>query len=194
MASFKYLEATLCKNGTCSAEIWIRIASAMAAMARQNRNWRCNTISFASKFKPYKFLVTSILLYAMKHGPCLLTLKKERIQTFETKCIRKLLRISYLEHKTNDWVRSKISLIMGPQEPLLATVKRQKLAWLVWSHHTPQQLLQNHPSGHLGLGRWVMPRSAEEMLDGQHRIVDIPARARTAHNGPLQKRVNEDLC
>ena len=35
--SFKYLEATLCKDGTCSAESHIRIALAMAAMARLNR-------------------------------------------------------------------------------------------------------------------------------------------------------------
>ncbi len=58
----------------------------------------------------------------------MLTLRK-RIQAFETKCLRKLLRISYLEHKTNDWVRSKINFLVGPQEPLLATVKRRKLAW-----------------------------------------------------------------
>ena len=37
--------------------------------------------------------------------------------------------ISYLEHKTNDWVWSKINFLVGPQEPLLTTVKRQKLAW-----------------------------------------------------------------
>ena len=45
--------------------------------------------------------------------------------------MRKLLRISYLEHKTNDWVRSKIDFLVGPQESLLATVKRRKLAWFV---------------------------------------------------------------
>ena len=59
VTSFKNLGATLCKDGTCSAEIRIRIA---AAMARLNRIWRCNTISFASKFKLYKSLVTSIHL------------------------------------------------------------------------------------------------------------------------------------
>ena len=37
--SFKYLGATLCKDGTCSAEIHIRIASAMAAVATLNRIW-----------------------------------------------------------------------------------------------------------------------------------------------------------
>ena len=58
VTSFKYLGATLCKDGTCSAEIRVRIASAMAAMARLNMICRRNTISFTSKFKLYKSLVT----------------------------------------------------------------------------------------------------------------------------------------
>ena len=66
----------------------------------------------------------------VKHGPCLLTgEKKKKIQPFEIRCPRKLLRISYMEHKTNVWVRSKINFLVGPQEPLLASVKRRKLAW-----------------------------------------------------------------
>ena len=44
---------------------------------------------------------------AVKYGPCLLALQKKRIKFFETKCMRKLLRISYLEHKTSDWVRAR---------------------------------------------------------------------------------------
>ena len=32
------------------------------------------------------------------------------------------------------------------------------------------------------------------MLDGQHQRVDIPAHARTAHKGLMQKRLEEDLC
>ena len=75
---------------------------------------------------------------AVKHGPCLLTLQK-RIQAFETKCTRKVLYISYLEHKTNDWVRSKINSRVGPQEPLLTTVKTRKLAW--FGHVTRQDSL-----------------------------------------------------
>ena len=34
VTNFKYLRATLCKDGTCSPQIRIGIASAMAAMAR----------------------------------------------------------------------------------------------------------------------------------------------------------------
>ena len=71
---------------------------------------------------------------AVKHGPCLLTLKKQKNKTiqlsaFGTKCMGKLLRISYLEHKTNGWARSKINFLVGPQEPLPATGKRRKHAW-----------------------------------------------------------------
>ena len=37
VTSFKYPGATLCKDSTCSAEVWIWTASAMAAMARLSR-------------------------------------------------------------------------------------------------------------------------------------------------------------
>ena len=59
-------------------------------------------------------------------------------------------------------------------------------ACMVQTCHTPRQPLQNHPSAHLG--GWAPPWSAEEMLDGQHQRVDIHARARTTHNGLLQKK------
>ena len=63
---------------------------------------------------------------------------------------------------------------------------------MVRAFHTQRQPLQNHPSGYLG--GWATPCSAEEMLDGQHQRVDIPAYARTAHTGLLQERLEEDLC
>ena len=56
----------------------------------------------------------------------------------------------------------------------------------------PQQSLQNHFSGHRG--GWATSWLVEEMMDGQHQRVDIPAHARTAHKGLLLKRLEEDLC
>ena len=125
---------------------------------------------------------------AVKHGPCLLT-EKKRIQAFETKCTRKLLRVSYLEHKTNDWLRSKIIFLVGPLEPLLAIVTRQKLAW--FGHVTRHDSLSKTVSGYLG--EWATLCSAEEMLDRQHRKADVPAHARTSHKGLLHNGLEEDL-
>ena len=81
--SFKYLGAILHKDGTCSAEVSIRIDSAMAAMARLNRLWWCNTISSAPNFKLYKSVVTSFLLYEYDCETwTLLTDSEKRIQAF----------------------------------------------------------------------------------------------------------------
>ena len=60
---FKHLKATSYKDGISTAEILITIASAIAAMAILNRIWQYNTISFASRFRLYKSLVTLSLIH-----------------------------------------------------------------------------------------------------------------------------------
>ena len=134
VSSFKYLGTTLTKDGTCKTEIHIWIATATAAMARLTRVWKSN-ISFQTKFKLYKSLVISILLYGCETWT-LLAETERRIQAFENKCLRKLLHISYWEHKTNEYVWNKAKCLLGQQEPLRSTVKWQKLAWFGPCHMT----------------------------------------------------------
>ena len=45
------------------------------------------------------------------------------------RCYRKILRISYNDHVTNEEVRAKIQQAIGPHEDLLTIVKRRKLQW-----------------------------------------------------------------
>ena len=52
----------------------------------------------------------------------------EKDPGLQNKVPEKFLLVSHLEHKTSDWLRSKINSCV-PLEPLLAPVKRQKLAW-----------------------------------------------------------------
>ena len=112
---------------------------------------------------------------AVRRGPCLLTEKK--IQAFKTKCPRKHSHIYYLQHKTNKWVWSKISFLVGPQESLLATFKRRKLVQFVriicWSSLFKTFLEEG--------GDGLTSGSAEEMLDGQHWKMAIPVHARIAY-------------
>ena len=127
VSTFKYLGATLSKDGTCAAEIRIRIATATAAMVRLGRIWK-SKISFHTKYRLYRSLVLSILLYGCEAWTLMAETEK-RIQAFEMKCLRRLLHISYKEHKTNEYVRKTVCSLVGPQEPLLATVKRRKMIW-----------------------------------------------------------------
>ena len=90
VTNLKYLGATLWRVVTCTAEICIRAASAMAAMTRPNRIWRCNTISFISRFKLFECLVTATLLYCcdtwtLLDDPKKKKKKKRRIHAFEIK-------------------------------------------------------------------------------------------------------------
>lgn len=64
----------------------------------------------------------------MLYGEMLTELERQ-IQAFKTKRFRKVLRISYGEHKTNEVIRYAVSTLVGPQEPLLTTIKRWKLTW-----------------------------------------------------------------
>ena len=191
VTSFRYLGATLCKDAICSTEVRIRIASAMAAMARLNRIWLCNTISFASKCELYESLVSSILLYGCETWT-LLADSEKRIQAFETKCLRKLLRIFYLEHKINDWVRSKINLLVDPQESFLATVNRLKLAWF-WHVTRHDSLSKTILRGTLEGGR-RRGRQRKCWMDNIKEWTSLHMPELLTIKGLLQDRLGEDLC
>ena len=160
--SSKYLSVTLRKDGTCSTEVLIRISQAMAAVARLSRIWLCNIISFASKFKLYKSLVISTFLCGCK----ILTLlsdfekKKKKNPDFPNQIPEKTSSISYLEHKTKDWVWNKINFLVGPQESLLAIVKIRKLAWFEhvtyhgWMAHSSQTRSIGKAGGKFLHARW----------------------------------------
>ena len=69
--------------------------------------------------------------------------------------MRKLLQISYTEHRTNE-VWDSVALRVGIQEPLLTTVKRRKMAWYGHTvrHNTlSKTILQGTVEGSRGRGR-----------------------------------------
>ena len=73
-------------------------------------------------------LVTSIFQYACESWTLIAELQK-RIQATEMRCYRKILRISYKDHVTNEEVLVKIQQAIGPHEDILTIVKRRKLQW-----------------------------------------------------------------
>ena len=153
--AFKYLGSTLTKDGRSTVEIKTRLGIATSAMARLARIWRSGDISFHTKMKLLKALVLSILLYGCESWTMTAETTR-RIQTFETKCYRRLLGISWSDRKTNEFVLAKVAELAGPQEPLLATVKRRKLTWFghVTRHNNlPKTVLQGTLEGGRKRGR-----------------------------------------
>ena len=153
--AFKYLGATLTKDGRSTTEIKIRIAMAISSMTKLTTIWRNREISFPTKLKLYKALIQTILLYGSESWTLTAETTK-RIQSFEMKCYRKLLGISWREHKTNEFVKSQITLLAGPQEPLLTIIKKKKLSWFghVTRHNTlPKTVLQGTLEGGRKRGR-----------------------------------------
>ena len=73
-------------------------------------------------------LVTAIFLYACESWTLTAELQR-RIQAIEMRCYRKIIRISYKDHVTNEEVRAKIQQAAGSHEDLLTIVKRRKLQW-----------------------------------------------------------------
>ena len=146
-------------------------------MIKQNDWNKTVTVNYSQSFFCCdKKLVTTDLSpssssMAVKHGPCLLTEKKD------------------------PGFGNKVHEETSPHLLLTATSSgncQETETCVVQACHTPRQPLQNYSPGHLG--GLAMSWSVEEMLDGRHQRVDIPARARTAHKGLLLKRLEEGLC
>ena len=125
--SFKYLGAIVSDEGS-KPEILARIAQATAALSKLKTIWKDRTISTTSKICLMRSLVASIFLYACESWTLSADLEK-RIRAMEMRCFRRLLRISYKDHITNEEVKVRIRQEIGPYKELLNTVKERKLRW-----------------------------------------------------------------
>ena len=127
VTSFKYLGSVITDEGS-KPELLCRIAQGTAALTRLKPIWTDKSISLSSKIRLMCSLVTSIFLYACESWTLTAELQR-RIQAMEMRCYRKILRISYKDHVTNEEVHAKIQKAIGPHEDLLTIVKRRKLQW-----------------------------------------------------------------
>ena len=106
VTSFKYLGAVVSDDGS-KPEVLSRIAQATTALTKLKPIWRDINISLGSKVKLMWSLVISLFLYACESWTLTAELEK-RTQAFEMRCYRRLLKISYKDHVTNEEVCRKI--------------------------------------------------------------------------------------
>ena len=68
----------------------------------------------------------------VNHGTLTAELKR-RIQAMEMRCYRKILRISYKDHVTNEEVRAQIQQAIGPHADRLPDHRKETQKAVVWS-------------------------------------------------------------
>ena len=122
VSQYTYLGAEIHENAESEKDIRKRLAMARTTLQSMTHIWKDRGISKTTKLRLLKALIWSIALYGCEGW----TIKKadaRRIEAFELWCHRRLLRISYKEHRTNEWVLNK----MGVERMLMPEVIKRKL-------------------------------------------------------------------
>ena len=121
-------------------------------------------------------LVTSIFLYACESWTLTAKLQR-RIQAMEMRCYRKILRISYKDHVTNEEVRAKIQQAIRPM----------KTTWPLFIRSG-----QNHLARHIKMGKKT--RQTEEDVGRQHQGMDRSGVRQVPDRSCEQVKLEETGC
>jgi hypothetical protein len=124
--NFCYLGSHISSDGRSTTEIRSRIAKAQAAFSNLNSVlWRDKDIALATKLKVYFAAIRPILLYA-----CETWIQKaddiRRLQSFEFRCWRFLLGVTFRDRTSNRTIEQRIS----PPSLCREEVLRRRLTYL----------------------------------------------------------------
>ena len=125
---FKYLGSIITKSNDSETEIKARLSISTSILARQERVWNSKVLSLKAKSLLYKAIILSTLLYGCETWTLNPDIER-KLQAFENKFYRKILRVSYTEHRTTTSIWSEIDRIAGKQERLVGTIIKRKLTY-----------------------------------------------------------------
>ena len=122
---FRYLGSVKAANGTCSKDISTRIGMAKQRMVQLLNVWKDRSIPIQLKVKILECLVWPVMLYGCETW----TTKKaeeNKIEAAEMWFYRRLMRISWTEHRTNASILEEL----GRDRMLLTIVNQRRLRYI----------------------------------------------------------------
>jgi len=122
---FPYLGALISDDATCSADIRQRIALGNAVLAGLKSLWRSHALSLSTKLKLCKTLAWPVTTYGCESWTLRQT-EIKKLEAYEMKMIRKVLRIPRTAQRTNESVLQEA----GYHRQFLGTIKQRKLKYL----------------------------------------------------------------
>ena len=121
---FKYLGSIITREGTCCMEIKSRIAQGKVAFERERR-----TLTGKLKMELKKRFVKSFIWSVALYGSETWTIKakdKKHLEAFEMWVWRRMLKISWRDHKTNE----DVLRMVGEERALIKTIRRRQKNWM----------------------------------------------------------------
>ena len=119
VTQFTYLGSCIDHNGELKKEIQTRIAKAATAFRALEKIWTSKILSTKTKLRIFNSNIISILIYACECWKVTREIEN-RLNSFENKCLRKILQIKWNEFKTSQEVRETSG------QPLISDVIRRR--------------------------------------------------------------------
>ena len=122
--SFTYLGANVTQDGGGTVDIRKRIAMASAQFKRTSNIWQASDISKKVKVSLFKSMVMSVLLYGSETWK-LTKGEEKKLDSFQNKCLRRILKIRWQQHITNVAVLEAAGIDRVSEE-----VRRKRWSWI----------------------------------------------------------------
>ena len=122
---FKYLGYMINSDGRCSTEIKRRIAIAKDSFKKMSPIFKNHNILMATKHRVLKAYVWSILLYGCESWTITVDIRK-KLEATEMWFLRRMLRISWTEKKTNKEVLEQAET----KRSLFQTIRKRQMQFL----------------------------------------------------------------
>ena len=113
-------------TGRSTNEVEIRVAMAISSLIKMDKLCKSQKISFGVRLRLLRAIVISGLLYGCESWTYSEEILK-KINTFEFKCHRRLLGISWRDRRTNESVKERVEGLDGVQKPLIQIAQERKM-------------------------------------------------------------------
>ena len=152
VSHFAYLGSYIDQDGDTRKEVRIRIAKAASIFKNLENIWDSKVISTKTKLRLFNSNVMSTLTYACESWKSTKEIDK-KLDSFENKCLRKILCIKWNEFKRNTEIRQ-----MSKQQPVSEVIKKRRWTYVGHvmrrnDHRIPKQAIKWNLTGRRKRGR-----------------------------------------
>ena len=149
---FVYLGSELMADGTCTNEIKRRIIMAETMFGKMTKVLRRHDVSLKLKIRLLNSCVIPVLTYGAESWTVTKEMEK-KLDACEMRWLRRMLRVSYKEHTTNEEIRRRTQ-----QMPINERIRKIRMTWMghllrMEDNRIAKQIYQWQPSKKRRRGR-----------------------------------------